>query len=320
MTPPEKERGAALLSVLLLVAVMATIAATALDRLMIGTRLTANAIEAGQGRAWLQSAEQLTATRIEDLLAADKEKTLGTGWLGFERTMALPDGAQIAARVEDGGNCFNLNSLVQQLGDGRFASRPQGVAQFKALMSLLGIGEGDAARIAAAASDYVDSDSFPLALGAEDGRGKLPPNQLMADASELRAVAGVSDRHFSLLRPWVCALPTADLSSININTLRPEQAPLLAMLSPGKLPLSRARAALAGRPAGGFASASAFWAQPSLADAQPELGGDQLQVRTGFFLLRAQLRSPSLTVGEEVLFDARRAPVHVVQRNWSNAS
>src|SRR5690606_12898479 len=53
------ERGAALLSVLLLVAVMATVAATALDRIGVATRLAGNAATLAQARLWLQMTEQL---------------------------------------------------------------------------------------------------------------------------------------------------------------------------------------------------------------------------------------------------------------------
>ena len=314
------ERGAALLSVLLLVAVMATIAATALDRLSIGTRLAANAATVGQGRAWLESAELLATTRLEDLLAADTAKTLPSGWMGVERTIALPDGAVVRARVEDGGNCFNLNSLVTRLADGRLAYRPVGVSQFTALMTLLGIPAGEAARIAASASDYIDSDSAPQNLGSEDGGSIIPANHMMADASELRSVAGVTDRQYGLVSRWICALPTTDLSPINVNTLLPEQAPLIAMLVPDKLDVARARAAIAQRPAEGFLSAAQFWALPPLAEISLPLGvGEQLKVQTAFFTLDARVQSSDVDVRETALIDAHAKPAHVIRRSWADA-
>ena len=252
MRVPASERGAALLSVLLLVAVMATVAATALDRIGVGTHLAANAATVGQGRAWLESAELLATTRIQDLLAADEKKTLGTGWAGLERRISLPGGAVIRARIEDGGNCLNLNSLAQTTDDGRLVGRPTAVRQFAALMMMLGIDANAANHIAASASDYIDSDSLPQEFGTEDGGTNLPPNQLMADPSELRAVEGVTDRQYALLSRWICALPSTEPSGINVNTLLPEQAPLVAMLAPGMIDPSRAQAAIAQRPAAGF--------------------------------------------------------------------
>ncbi len=76
--PQSEERGAALLSVLLLVAVMAVIAATALDRLTVATRIAASAATIDQSRAFAMAAEQITLRRIADLKNRDPGKvTLG---------------------------------------------------------------------------------------------------------------------------------------------------------------------------------------------------------------------------------------------------
>jgi len=321
MRVPRKERGAALLSVLLLVAVMATVAASALDRIGIGTHLAANAATVGQGRAWLQTAELLATTRVEDLLAADRDKMLGTGWLGLERRISMPGGVIVRARMEDGGNCFNLNSLVQRQEDGRLVARPQAVNQFTDLMMMLGVRQDEARRIAASASDYIDSDGLPQDLGTEDGGKVLPANHLMADASELRAVAGVTDRHYGLLSRWICALPTPELSGINVNTLLPEQAPLLAMLAPGRINPPRARAAIERRPAAGFDDALDFWQLPGLAGIKLPSGAvDQVKVRTSFFMLKARVGSSDIDIREAALIDARTKPARVIRRSWADAS
>ena len=321
MIAPANERGVALLSVLLLVAVMATVAATALDRIGIGTRLAANAATVGQGRAWLESAELLATTRIEDLLAADETKTLGAGWLGLERRIALPDGAVVRARIEDGGNCFNLNSLVLRQDDGRLAGRPQAVNQFAALMTMLGIGGGEAAQIAATASDYIDSDNLPQKLGVEDSGKVRAANHLMADPSELRAVTGVTDRHYRLLSRWICALPNTELTEINLNTLLPEQSPLVAMIAPGSIDPQRARAALQQRPAAGFDDPLDFWQLPGLAGIDLPSGAvGQTQLRTSFFVVKARVESSDIDVRETTLIDARATPARVIRRNWSDAS
>ena len=321
MRVPRKERGAALLSVLLLVAVMATVAASALDRIGIGTHLAANAATVGQGRAWLETAELLATTRVEDLLAADKDKMLGTGWLGLERRISMPGGVIVRARMEDGGNCFNLNSLVQRQEDGRLVARPQAVNQFTDLMLMLGVRQDEARRIAASASDYIDSDGLPQDLGTEDSGKVLPANHLMADASELRAVAGVTDRHYGLLSRWICALPTPELSGINVNTLLPEQAPLLAMLAPGRINPPRARAAIEQRPAAGFGDPLDFWQLPGLAGIKLPSGAvDQVKVRTSFFMLKARVESSDIDIREAALIDARMKPARVIRRSWSDAS
>src|SRR3546814_2702054 len=66
------------------------------------------------------------------------------------------------------------------------------------------------------------------------------------------------------LRPGICALPTSDLSPINVNTLRPDQAPLIAMLAPEQLSIGDARRAIAARPLRGYDSVEDFWKSGAL--------------------------------------------------------
>lgn len=322
MTVPSGQRGAALLTVLLLIAVMATIGATALDRIGLATRLAANVSAIAQSRSWLGTAELLATARLEDMLALDQSQTtLAGGWLGIERSIALPGGGTVRASVGDGGNCFNLNSLVERQADGRLTERPRGREQFAGLMTLVGIAPGEAERVASSAADYIDSDSSPLPAGAEDGGGAaIPANAMMADASELRAVAGVTARHYAMLERWLCALPIAEPAPVNVNTLLPEQAPLLAMLAPGILDVARARSVLAARPADGFGSVLNFWNSPALARVQvPQEVAQQVKVRSAFFTLRATVINGETQVEETALIDARVQPARIVARRWGEA-
>ena len=114
MAPKSSERGAALLSVLLMVAVLAVIAATTLDRLALSTKLSANGNALAQARMFSYAVESIAAARIEDLVARDAaQTTLEGGWLGKEQVLPIPVGTATAT-VRDGGNCFNLNSLVSK--------------------------------------------------------------------------------------------------------------------------------------------------------------------------------------------------------------
>ena len=322
MIVPPNQRGAALLTVLLLVAVMATIGATALDRIGLATRLAANVSTVAQSRAWLGTAELLATARIEDLLALDQSQTTLAGdWLDVERSIALPDGAVVRATVGDGGNCFNLNGLVERQPDGLLTERPRGREQFVGLMTVLGIAPGEAERIASSAADYIDSDSTPLAAGAEDGAAHLPPNAMMADASELRAVSGVTPRHYGMLERWLCALPVSEPAPINVNTLLVEQAPLLAMLAPGVLDVGRARAQLSSRPADGYGSVLNFWNSPALGGLEfPSHATEQVKVRSSFFTLRAIVAAGESEVQETALIDARATPARIVRRAWGEGS
>ena len=319
---PDSERGAALLAVLVLVVIMSGIAAGAFEKLRVSTAMAMNGASLDQSRAYAVGVETLLALRVDDLVAESPDMTtLAGGWNGDTRTIDLPGEGQADGTITDGGNCFNLNSLVLRQDDGRLAGRPQAVNQFAALMTMLGIGGGEAAQIAATASDYIDSDNLPQKLGVEDSGKVRAANHLMADPSELRAVTGVTDRHYRLLSRWICALPNTELSEINLNTLLPEQSPLVAMIAPGSIDPQRARAALQQRPAAGFDDPLDFWQLPGLAGIDLPSGAvGQTQLRTSFFVVKARVESSDIDVRETTLIDARATPARVIRRNWSDAS
>ena len=70
-----KEEGAALLTVLLLVAVISVLAMSALDKLTIATRLAGNMSAMDQSRAYAQAGELVAASRIASIAQASPGRT-----------------------------------------------------------------------------------------------------------------------------------------------------------------------------------------------------------------------------------------------------
>jgi general secretion pathway protein K len=322
---PKSERGAALLAVLLLVAVTGAIAAAAMEGLRLSRAVAANAAALDQARAFADGVEQLTLLTIDDQVAQNPGRTtLDGGWNGAVRRIPMPGGAIAEIRVRDGGNCFNVNSVVEGEAQSALIRRPSGVSEFMGLMIALGAGEGDARRIAEAAADWVDSDTVPGPGGAEDEAYASGPepyrtaNALFAEPGELRALAGMTPDLYRRLSPFLCALPVSDLAPINLNTLGPEQAPLLAMLAPGQLGLERARNVLAARPAGGWGSQVEFWRLDAMSGLAIPLDVQlQPQLRTRWFALDLRVQVGDSEYDETALADARLQPSHVVWRRWS---
>ncbi|MCI4589526.1 type II secretion system minor pseudopilin GspK [Sphingobium sp. BYY-5] len=319
----KSEQGAALLTVLLLVAVMAVVASIALERLALATRMTGNGGAVDQARAYADAGTEVARLRIGDLVASSPAKiTLAGGWLGAPQTIPVPGGVAIA-RVSDAGNCFNLNSVVSGESEAALKVRPIGVAQFQGLLEALGVDARQAQGASASLADWIDSDSVPQPGGAEDdyyARAARPyraANRMMVDPSELRAVAGITPAIYDLVKPWICALPVTDLSPININTLLPGQAPLFAMLLPGQLSIAQARQLLAQRPADGYGSTVQFWAAPSLVGLSPMTEvQEQVKMTTGFFGVDVSVDVGGTQVVERALIDARESPARLVRRSW----
>jgi general secretion pathway protein K len=320
---PAHEEGAALLTVLLLVAVMAALSAVALERLRLATHLATNGIALDQARAFAVGGEAVIVARIAAFAGPSVDRTtLAGNWNSRAFTIPIPGGLAVA-RVRDGGNCFNLNSVAEGSAANELTTRPIGGQQFVALQEALGIDRGTGTRIAAALSDWIDADTVPNPGGAEDAeyaRAARPyrtSNTLLAEASELRAVAGVTPQIYATLRPWVCALPGTQMSPINVNTLLPDQAPLLAMLLPGLIDPVRAGEVLMRRPSAGWGSTAEFWGTPTLANLPvPSEAQNQVQIKTRWFTLDLDVQLAGAQVTETALIDGGLAPPRVLLRRW----
>jgi len=327
MQAESSERGAALLTVLLLVAVISVLAAGALEKLRLSTRLAENGAAMEQARAFAYATETVATIRVNAILGQDAARTtLQGGWAGHPFAITVP-GGQATLTVADGDNCFNLNGLVGETQQsGVYTAQQDQVLEFIRLMKLVGIPGQSADGIAAATADWIDSDGNPLPNGAEDTAylGKAPhyraANTLMTDISELRAIAGVTSDIYAKLAPWVCTLPTAKPSMINVNTLEPEQAPLLAMLFPDTMDVSKARALLLARPVTGYGSTDEFWQQPVLANLNADMNvkSQQTGVRTYWFNLKIDINANDVQLSQTDLLDATGQRAQIVSRAWSD--
>ena len=105
---PGRREGMALLTVLLLVAVMSVVAVAVLDDVRFSVRRASNAEGQAQAQLYADGAELLALRQIEQLIAAGPTRTpLEPEWNG--RLLSFPiDGGNLSAVVRDGQNCFCL--------------------------------------------------------------------------------------------------------------------------------------------------------------------------------------------------------------------
>lgn len=316
------EEGAALLTVLLLVAVIAVIAVGVLDDIRFGTRRAFNARISDQAHWYAIGSEQLARARIRQLLDRDQNKTtLEGGWNGRAISFPIEQG-QMQARLTDATGCFNLNSVVVANQGEPFRRRELGVRQFSTLLTQLGVGGGQ--QLAEGLAEWMDSNDVGDADAEDSGYTRLPqPYRTaggpLAEVSELRAIRGFTPAVYAAIRPYVCALPTTDLSPINLNTLSPERAVLLTALTEGRIDRGAARQVLDARPSNGWSDAQAFWGQQALLANPP---GDevrnQVRFRTLFFALDSQVVFVDMPVFMTSLFEARATKdVVLVARRWT---
>jgi general secretion pathway protein K len=268
--------GVALLTALLVVALVTVLATAMLKRQHLDLRRSGNLLSSDQAYVYALGAEGW-AGRI---LARDRN---GHDSLDEDWAMSLPptpvEGGSLAGRLEDAQGRFNLNNLLDPQGQ---PSQPD-LARFQCLLQALELPRG----LAQVALDWLDPDSQPaIPDGAEDYAylGQHPPyraaNQRFYSVSELRLLAGMDEAMYQRLAPLVTALP--EITRINVNTA---PLPLLQCLVEN-LPAYQAEDLLAQQREKGFDTLEKFLEHPALAGLHVDKSA--LGVSSRYFLFRAE--------------------------------
>lgn len=261
----ESQRGAALLTVLMIVAAM-SVAALAITKAVTDATQRSSALDAqAQLALYAVSAEEVAKARMAEVLAPLENK-LFAELPGLGEPQIIPvEGGVFSVTARDATNCFDINSLTASGEGGRQTAN---VPAQRVYQSLLGaaIEEGyasDMVALVASLTDWMDANSVPGSGGAEDSYylSEVPSyrtsGQKLANIEELRAIRGYTIDVLQRIAPLICALPdeaSAQQQQLNINTLTEAQAPLLQATLSDALSLDDVRAVIANRPQGGWLS------------------------------------------------------------------
>ncbi len=291
-------RGAALITVLLILAVMVMMAAGMSSRLSLEVRRAINIHNHSQAYWYALAAEEFAKHVLRQNASDSKRVHLNQSWAKAGLVFPLPDGGKIAGTLKDLQSCFNLNALT--VDNDRMGRPPWIVYQFRALLEAMDMDSYRAEIVTDSIRNWVRHDATPVSgVGATDrdyedkSPAYLSAHGPMVHVSELRAIAGIDASLYRRLRPLVCTLPLPELH-INMNTLSMDTPALLqALFTPG-LTREQALSLLARRPTNGYESVLDFLAENELErlEIKPEVKG-QLTVTSRFFQLSSTTESQS---------------------------
>lgn len=209
-TAPESQRGVALITALVVMAIAAAIAAAMYWRDGLATRRTAAVVQGDQAMEYALGAEGWA----EQILARDAKQNAQATSLSQDWAQQLPplpvDGGQILGKLEDLQGRFNINNV----------STPAGQAQFRNLLTALSLDP----MLEQAVADWMSAGNGAISAN-DDNYTRLQPAYLagqrpMDSISELQLVAGFTPQVYAQISPYLCALPLQNgaPTSININT------------------------------------------------------------------------------------------------------
>jgi general secretion pathway protein K len=215
MRTPRSQRGVAVITAILVVAIGTVIAVNLMWQGTLDLRRAESALAADQGLMYVQGAEAWAADILrQDLVDSPDSDHLGEVW-ATELAPLPVDGGTIAGRIEDLQGRFNLNNLIGADGmENQLARR-----QFERLLNSAELDPG----LAGAVVDWLDPDTdlrFPT--GGEDVvySGQDPPyrtaNSMITSTSELMAITGFDREGYARLAPYVTVLPRG--TKLNVNT------------------------------------------------------------------------------------------------------
>ena len=280
MTPSRlsRERGATLLSVLLIIALMSAAALAATDALARSVSVSRTSGYRADGfwaaRGALAAGEQVVnevLAQVQGNLTAESSVLMEPMIFPYER-------ATITISLRDASNCFNLNSIQGDDGEGNSGNAP--LRNLRTLYEEAGFYGNEARQLSESLADWIDADTSTRPSGAEDSiyRSRAVPHltggQKLLSVGEVRAVEGYTPEVIARLEQLVCIRRPEDETRLNINTLTLSQAPLLSALFSHELSVTEAERIISSRPEGGWVSVEEFLSLPDISKIVPEMRSD----------------------------------------------
>ena len=221
-----RQRGIALLTAIILVAVAAIVATSVAWQSQLAARRGIAVFTVAQSLALAEGAEAMAAYALRDNRQKNPQIiALNQTWAKPYGPVEMDAGAVLEASLEDQAGKFNLNSVVMPSAGGTAGQAQGGIQpppgatalitnkdaldQFVALLTALKIDTGYAARLV----DWIDSDDQPTFPGGAEDSYYLAqdpphrtPNLPLTSVSELLAM-GMDRASYDRLAPLVTALP-----------------------------------------------------------------------------------------------------------------
>jgi general secretion pathway protein K len=320
------QRGVALITVMLIVALASIIAAQMTTRLHTQMQRSTN-ITFNQQAYWYALGAEAFTKRVLIKAFKDEPKVTHLEQIWAEEGTNYPvDFGEISGQITDLQSCLNLNALHPEAktkdeaakngsGNSSSSSTPKSTASPKnkssknkqlpaatvlegliVNLNIEGIGSFEAEAMVNALTDWLDSnDMITGSGGAEDNDYAsrefpyLAANSYLGSVNELRLIEHFTPAVILALTPYVCVLPQNTQHLININTLDSEKPELIQALLDSSL--EDAQEILSSRDSSGYENLDDFYKLPELGKVKMEKWQKaQFVVDSQYFKLKASAR------------------------------
>ncbi|WP_217479959.1 type II secretion system minor pseudopilin GspK [Enterobacter chuandaensis] len=286
MSVLRKQKGVALLVVLILLVMMSALAAKISQQFCRNLQKTHYQVSQQQLRWAMLAQEKVVKDRLQTD-ASGKSKPLDPEGDWHQPLETRGEDYTVVSQVEDAQDCFNVNNLLaaEKVTQGQNApaapEKPRNEQIVEQILTESGLSHTTAEEVYQQLVDYLDGDTTTAKEGAESDAwagvvpARQPANQMMRAIAEIRQLPAFPAAAYPKVSKLLCALPDS-ASKVDVNTLKPEQAALLAALFPGKITEDDALRLIDSRPETGWENMETF--SKALEQTFPQLKDDLPQV------------------------------------------
>ena len=329
-SPKRKQKGVALLVIMLIVAIVTVLATEMVGRLQLNMARTTNIKANNQAYWYAVSAEEFARKRLGDL------KTLNPDTINLSQPWAqvfafpLEDGG-IQAELIDLHACFNLNSVANPPPTTGTTATTTGInTELEVFNRLLQLADQElidtftADTVADSLADWIDDDSQLKPFGAEDADYESlqfpysAANAPLTNSSEFRLINGVEISWLSSVMPLICVIPNVTSLKVNINTIKPEHSVVLAAIA--NISIEDANRLISSRPPDGYKDMADFLSNPEVQN----LNDNQkswLSIKSDYFMLDTKTRYNGSSFNMTSIFNVfGSSDVEVISREFRSAN
>jgi general secretion pathway protein K len=290
MSRIRQQRGVALLVVLILLVMMSALAAKISQQFCRNLQKTHYQVSQQQLRWAIQAQEKVVKDRLQND-ASGESKPLDPDGDWHQPVETQGEDYTVVGLVEDAQDCFNVNNLLaaDKAAQGQetqtVPEKPLKERIVEQILTDSGVSQTSSEEVYQQLVDYLDGDTTTAKEGAETDAwagvvpARQPANQMMRTIAEIKLLPAFPAVAYPKVSKLLCALPDS-ASKVDVNTLKPEQASLLAAMFPGKITADDAARLIDSRPETGWENMETF--SKALEQAFPQLKDDLPQVAEQF--------------------------------------
>ena len=251
-----KDRGVVLMSVLLIVLLLSSIAVIIGNNYFISLKRSSylefqsNSLNLFKGMEFLGKKKIRQEISFSEIISKNNSMFVNNIFLEDER-------GYIFSEIFDASTCFNVNNLVKKNED-TYIPDLKHIEVFKKIMAHLEVDQRDIVQMIDQIVDWIDADNKPRSSGLEDyfytgpsnTNQQFTDNRMLHSKDELKNIPSFRGETWAKLSEYLCAYPINNFK-INLNMLSKNDGILLSGLFKD-LSLDDANYVLSTMPESGF--------------------------------------------------------------------